>query len=105
MKAQSLRRLLTLTDVALVLGIAGAGAWYLAKVRPAAASDAKRMEWSAQAYKEYQNAALTAHPKDLWTVERDAFDHIVRPDLMPSNPPGKTPGVWPYVDPVPPKWE
>ena len=58
MKAQSLRRLLTFTDIALVLGLAAAGAWYLVKVRPATASDTKRMEWSKQAYANYQDRWL-----------------------------------------------
>src|SRR5262245_27455245 len=102
MKAQSLRRLLTLVDVVLVLGIGGVAAWYCVKVAPAAAASSSRRDWTKDAIDRWKRDSAEARPSPTWSVNEEDFKQLVRPDLMTKD---KGPGVWPYVGPVPPKWE
>jgi len=100
MKAQSIRRLLHLTNVALALGLVGAGAWYMLKVRPAAASASKSTDWVKKSMETYLKEAGSAVAASIWQVGPKELDDITRPDLLDKD---KGPGVWPYVGPVPPK--
>jgi len=100
MKAQSLRRVLHIANAALVLGIVGAGAWYVLKVRPAAASSSKSTEWVKKSMDTYLKEAGSAVAASIWQVGPKDLDDITRPDLLDKE---KGPGVWPYVGPVPPK--
>jgi hypothetical protein len=101
MKAQSLRRLLTLANVGLALAIVGAGAWYVIKIRPASAEDANRGKWVKASAEAQQIDQDKAKPNPSWSVDEKAFDHIIRPDLMDRK---RGPGVWPFVGQVPPKF-
>ena len=103
MKAQSIRRLLTLTNVVLALGVVGAAGWWFAKARPAMAGDPKRVAWVVPANEAYQTDANNARKADFWQVYEKDFDHIVRPDLMDTKKNATAPGVWPFVGPRPPK--
>ncbi len=100
MKAQSLRRLLHLVNVALILCLVAAGAWYVLRVRPASASSAKSAEWVKKSMETYLKEAGSAVAASIWQVGPKDLDDIVRPDLLDKE---KGPGVWPYVGPVPPK--
>jgi hypothetical protein len=103
-KAQSLRRLLTFSNVALVIAVGVFVGWYLVKVRPATGDDGKRVAWVGPAMKAYEVDAAGAHKVTHWQVDEKDFEHIIRPDLMDMKRP-TAPGVWPYVGPVPPKVE
>ncbi|HVG93605.1 MAG TPA: PDZ domain-containing protein [Planctomycetota bacterium] len=101
MKAQALRRTLTLANVLLVLGTLAAGAWYMLKVRPAQADDAKRAAWVKPAMDAYQVASKNAAPAVVYPVLEKDLEAITRPDLTDVK--GRNaPGVWPFVGPVPP---
>ncbi len=102
MKAQSWRRILGLSNVVLVLGILGVGAYYFTRVRPAAADGAKPPKWTKDAYDAYLTAAKNARATTIWPVDEKAIKEITVPDTL-MNPPDKGgPYVWPYIGPVPP---
>lgn len=102
MKAQTWRKLLGLTNAALVLGIVGGGAWWFTQVRPAAAESAKPPKWTKESYDAYQAGAKTARAREIWPVDAEAIKQITVPDTL-MNPVEKGgPYVWPYIGPVPP---
>jgi len=101
MKAQSWRKILGLTNGALVLSILGAGAWWFTQVRPASADRARPPAWVKPAFDVYLTEAKGARPRSIYPVLDKDITEITRPDLM--NPIDKGgPFVWPYVGPVPP---
>jgi hypothetical protein len=100
MKAQALRRTLTLLNVLLVLGLLGAGAWYVLQVRPAQADDGKRAAWVKPAMDAYTVAARNAAPAVVRQVDDKDLEAITRPDLSDLK---KGPGVWVFAGPIPPQ--
>lgn len=102
MKAQSLRRVLTLSNALLVAGVVGAAAWWFVKARPALGDPAKRAVWVKGANDAYQAAANNARKAEFWQVFEKDLDEIKRPDLSNERKFPTAPGVWPYVGPVPP---
>lgn len=102
MKAQSLRRALTLSNALLVAGLVGAAGWWFAKARPALGDPAKRAGWVKGANDAYQAAANNARKAEFWQVFEKDLDEIKRPDLSNERRFPTAPGVWPYVGPVPP---
>lgn len=98
MKAQSLRRVLWLSNALLGLAAVGAGGWYVLKVRPAAAS-AKKEPWVDQSTAAYTHAKQVLIGINLWPVTKEDLEtHILhKGDWM-----SKEVGVWAYVGPVPP---
>src|SRR5262245_6952894 len=100
MKAQSVRRVLTLSCSVLALALVGAGVWWFLKVRPVAAAPLKTAPWIENSWKTYLHEKVNVKPADVWPVQfEDLKKHIIRPDLM-SKESGI--GVWPYVGPLPP---
>lgn len=102
MKAQSWRKILGLTNTALVLGILGAGAWWATKVRGASIDAAKPPKWTGEAFAQYQAQQKTVRSQAIWPVNAEQIKQLTRPDDL-MNPIEKGgPFVWPYVGPVPP---
>ena len=102
MKAQTWRKILGLSNAALVLGILGVGAWWFTQVRPVAAEAAKPSKWTKEAYDAYQAGAKGARAREIWPVDAEAIKQITVPDTL-MNPTEKGgPYVWPYIGPVPP---
>jgi hypothetical protein len=100
MKAQSVRRILTLASGALALGLAATGAYWFLQVRPAAAAPPKQPAWVEKSYETYKYEKKVVKPADVWPVTLEELKkHITRPDLMS---PESGIGVWPYVGPLPP---
>jgi hypothetical protein len=100
MKAQSVRRLLTLSTTVLALAVVGTGAYWFLKVRPASAASSKPPAWVDMSWKTYQYEKGHVRAADVWPVQQeDLKKHITRPDL---TDPKNGIGVWPYVGPLPP---
>src|SRR5258707_15703049 len=100
MKAQSVRRILTLSTGALAVAVLATGGYWFLSVRPAAAASAKFPAWIEKSGQTYQYERKTVKAPDIWPVQPDALKkHITRPDLM-SGESGI--GVWAYVGPLPP---
>ena len=100
MKAQSVRRLLTLSSGVLALAVAGLGAYWFLQVRPANAAPPKQPAWVEKSYDTYKYEKKVVKPQDFWQVSiEDLKKHLTRPDLMS---PESGIGVWPYVGPPPP---
>jgi hypothetical protein len=102
MKAQSWRKVLNLTNTALVLGIVGAGAYWFTKVRPVSADAARPPKWTGEAFGQYQLNAKGVRSQAIWPVNAEQIKQLTRPDDL-MNPIEKGgPFKWPYVGPVPP---
>jgi hypothetical protein len=100
MKAQSVRRALTVSCAVLGLAVLGTAGYWLVKVRPAQAASMKPAPWIEKSWGTYQYERKNVKPADVWPVQMaDLEKHITRPDLM-SKASGI--GVWPYVGPLPP---
>ena len=100
MKAQSVRRALTVSCAVLGLGHVGVGAYWFLQVRPAMAAPAKPPPWVDKSYAKYQEEKRGSQPMSIWPVQLEELKkHITRPDLM-SKESGI--GVWEYVGPLPP---
>ena len=100
MKAQSVRRILTITSGVLALALVGAGAYWFLQIRPAAAAAPKQPAWVEKSYETYKYEKKVVKPADVWPVTLPELQkHITRPDLMS---PESGIGVWPYVGPLPP---
>lgn len=102
MKAQSWRKVLNLTNSALVLGILAAGAFWFTKVRPVSADAARPPKWTGEAFGQYQLNAKGVRSQAIWPVNAEQIKQLTRPDDL-MNPIEKGgPYVWPYIGPVPP---
>jgi hypothetical protein len=98
MKAQSVRRFLWTSNVALALAAGGVAFWYVSQVRPASAST-KKEAWLEASWKLYGTQKQSIQPAILVPVSAEDFDkHLThKTDWMSPRV-----GVWPYVGPVPP---